>query len=171
MRSGASSRPRLPPVDGTRDPFRVLSLPYDAAPGDVRRAFRRLARETHPDAGGSASAFHHVRVAYGALTADLETERGKWTPSGAASPHAAGLDPRVFPTCPVRLGRDDRGRQTATFDAEARPSGWVPGTASPPGGACRETHPATEAAPAFGIWIVALPDRQFRCVFGPPAEG
>lgn len=157
-------------MDGTRDPFRVLALSYDASPEDVRRAFRRLARETHPDAGGSATAFHQVRVAYGALTDDLERERGKWAPKGAVSPYAAGLDPRVFPTCPVRLDRDGRGRQTVAFDVGALPEGWAPGSVPPPGGTCKETHPATDAAPAFGVWVVPIRSPQFRCVFGPPGD-
>lgn len=156
-------------MDATRDPFRVLSLPYDATPDDVRRAFRRLARETHPDAGGSATAFHQIRVAYGALTADLERERGRWAPKTPVSPHAAGLAPTAYPTCPVRLGRDDRGRQTVAFDVEARPRGWRPVPIPPPGGTCRETVPARDGAPAFGVWIVPLADGQFRCVFGPPS--
>ncbi|MEM6328446.1 MAG: J domain-containing protein [Bacteroidota bacterium] len=156
-------------MDGTRDPFRVLSLPYDAAPDDVRRAFRRLARETHPDAGGSASAFHQVHAAYNALTADLERERGTWAPPGEVSPYVAGLDPSLYPTCPVHLDRNDKGQQTVVFDVESRPEDWTPGSLPPPGGACHESHAATGTAPAFGVWIVALPDRRFRCVFGPPA--
>jgi molecular chaperone DnaJ len=32
-----------------RDPYEVLGVPRDAADGDVKKAFRRLARELHPD--------------------------------------------------------------------------------------------------------------------------
>ncbi|MEM1056025.1 MAG: J domain-containing protein [Bacteroidota bacterium] len=157
-------------MDGP-DPFRTLALPYDARPQDVRRAFRRLARETHPDAGGSAAAFQRVHAAYGTLTEDLERARGLWAPQTPTSPYAGGLDPRVFPTCPVRLDRTREGKETVTYEARALPQGWRPGTAPPPGGTCKATAEATETTPAFGVWVVSLRDRQYRCVFGPVPEG
>ena len=148
------------------DPFRVLSLPYEADAGAVRRAFRRLARETHPDRGGSTAAFHRVRAAYAALTDDLEGERRRWGPPGAGR-FAAGLDPREFPTCPVRIGRGREGRRRVEYLVEARPQGWRPGPAPPPGGTCVERHAGTETAPAFGVWTVPLDAHRYRCVFGP----
>ena len=165
-------------MDG--DPFRVLSLPYDADLDDVRRAFRRLARQTHPDRGGSARAFHEVRAAYGALADDLEGARRRWRPAPAPPTraprrppaYAAGLDPRTYPTCPVRIGRTRDGKRTVAYDVEGRPRGWRPGAAPPPGGECRARYAATEDGPAFGVWVVPLGAHQFRCVFGPdPAAG
>lgn len=38
----------------------LLGVPFDATPADIERAFVRRARETHPDAGGSASAFRET---------------------------------------------------------------------------------------------------------------
>ena len=38
-------------------PFEVLGVPKGATADDIRRAFRRLARETHPDQGGDPAAF------------------------------------------------------------------------------------------------------------------
>ena len=43
-----------------RDPRAVLGLPLDATKGEAQRAFRRLARETHPDAGGDPADFRAV---------------------------------------------------------------------------------------------------------------
>nr|WP_255380497.1 DnaJ domain-containing protein [Rubrivirga sp. SAORIC476] len=159
-----------------RDPFRVLSLPYDAGPEDVRRAFRRLARQTHPDRGGSAEAFHPVRVAYGALAADLDGERRRWQAAPVASSRAprsaGGLDPRTFPTCTVRFTRSRDGVRRSTYATERRPEGWRPGAAPPPGGTCVAQVEASGSAPAFGVWRVPLDERRFRCVFGPlPAGG
>ena len=157
-----------------RDPFRVLALPYDAGPDDVRRAFRRRAHETHPDRGGSADAFHAVRDAYRALTADLDAERRRWRPAPAPrrpAPHPAGLDPRTYPTCPVRIGRGRDGRRTVAYDLDARPSGWRPGPHPPPGGTCEARVAATEAAPAFGVWAVPLDAHTVRVVFGPHPGG
>ena len=168
------------PLDGARDPFRVLSLPYDAGPDDVRRAFRRLARQTHPDRGGSAQSFHEVRAAYGALADDLEGERRRWQPAPAspkpapsrAPRYPAGLDPRVYPTCPVRISRTRDGVRRVAYDADSRPRGWRPGAAPPPGGECRARYEATGGAPAFGVWVVPLGAHRFRCVFGPhPSDG
>ena len=161
-------RPPRAPLDDDRDPFRVLSLPYDASADDVRRAFRRLARQTHPDRGGSPGAFHAVRVAYGALTGDLDAERRRWQPAPApASRYAAGLDPRTYPTCRVRITRGRDGRRHVAYDASSRPAGWVSGGVAPPGGERKERHAATETAAAFGVWVVPLDSRRFRCVFGP----
>ena len=152
------------------DPFRTLALPYDAAPGDVRRAFRALARQTHPDRGGSADAFQAVHAAYRALTADLDAERRRWQAAAEGARYAAGLDPRLYPTCPVIVGRTREGRRTEAYAAAARPDGWRPGPAPPPGGTCRAQVAATEATPAFGIWTVPAGGRRYRCVFGPPPD-
>lgn len=42
----------------------VLRLPPSADDREVKRAYRRLARELHPDAGGDADAFHSLQRAY-----------------------------------------------------------------------------------------------------------
>ena len=54
-------------------PFEVLGLPKTASPDDIRRAFRRLALETHPDQGGDASAF--IRVTWARDEATLRAKR------------------------------------------------------------------------------------------------
>lgn len=52
---------------------RVLGLGSAAVDRDqIRSAFRRRARETHPDAGGTAAAFRKVRAAFDAAMAALE---------------------------------------------------------------------------------------------------
>lgn len=156
-----------------RDPFRVLSVSYDADPEDVRRAFRRLARETHPDRGGSSDAFHEVRTAFGALADDLEGERRRWAPAPRRqrTRYAAGLDPRVYPTCTVRVERGHNGRPAVTYEVERRPPSWRPGAVPPPGGTCTASVPATDTVPAFGVWVVPVGTDRFRCVFGPSPRG
>ncbi len=156
---------------GPPDPFRVLSLSYDAGPEDVRRAFRRLARQTHPDRGGSTEAFHRVRAAYDALAGDLDGARRRWRTPSVPPPPAprfpASLDRRTYPTCLVRLGRTRDGRRTVDYVLDSRPGSWRPGRVPPPGGACRLRVGATEGMPAFGVWEVPLDAHRFRCVFGP----
>ncbi|MEO0559354.1 MAG: DnaJ domain-containing protein [Bacteroidota bacterium] len=157
-------------MSAVRDPFRVLSLAYDASAEDVRSAFRRLARETHPDRGGSATAFHEVRLAYGALSANLDAERTRWRPAPEptrASRYAAGLDPRIYPTCTVRVGPAREGGRALTYEMDSRPSAWRPGAVPPPGGECVSQVEATESMPAFGVWMVRLDADRVRIVFGP----
>lgn len=152
-------------MDG--DPFRLLAIPYDAATEEVRRAFRRLAHETHPDRGGDVRDFQAAHRAYTALMADLDGERRRWQPPRAAPGRPAGLDPAAFPTCRVVVrGRRDGGRDV-TYDLASRPAGWAPGPAPPPGGTCRFRVEADGASPAFGVWVVPLDAGRYRCVFGP----
>ena len=150
------------------DPFLTLSLGYDAGPDDVRRAFRRAARETHPDRGGSAGAFLRVRQAHDALVANLEAERARWQPAPPAPRYPGGLDPAVYPTCPVVVRRE-YGARRVDYDVSARPRDWWPGP-PPPGGTCVASHASTGGAPAFGVWTVPVGPSTFRCVFGPPPD-
>jgi hypothetical protein len=45
----------------------LLGVDQHASPEDVRRAYRRLARTHHPDAGGDAAAFHRLQQAVAVL--------------------------------------------------------------------------------------------------------
>jgi curved DNA-binding protein CbpA len=56
--------------------YEVLGVPQDAAPQEIRQAFRRLARRFHPDAGpeGSGERFQQVSEAYRTLS-DPERRR------------------------------------------------------------------------------------------------
>ncbi|MHA7275042.1 J domain-containing protein [Arthrobacter sp. HLT1-21] len=57
-----------------RTHYAVLGLSPGATAKQVKDAYRRAARSTHPDAGGSAELFHDVAVAYETL-ADPERRR------------------------------------------------------------------------------------------------
>jgi len=60
-----------PPAPGPRA---VLGLSLDATRAEAQRAFRRLAKQTHPDAGGDAAAFRAVAGAWADLVAVLPAE-------------------------------------------------------------------------------------------------
>src|SRR3989442_15740456 len=50
--SRATSKTHMPRPDATsmpRDPYDVLAVPRDASEQEIKRAFRQLARELHPD--------------------------------------------------------------------------------------------------------------------------
>jgi len=69
------------------DPRAVLGLPLDATVGEAQRAFRRLARQTHPDAGGNAADFRAVTSAWAELRSLLPAERPAAPRPAAVSPH------------------------------------------------------------------------------------
>lgn len=61
----------------------ILSLRADADDADVKRAYRRLARERHPDAGGDVAAFRDLQRAYERLLADATPPRERRAPHRA----------------------------------------------------------------------------------------
>jgi molecular chaperone DnaJ len=82
-----------------RDPRAVLGLPLDATKGEAQRAFRALAKQTHPDAGGDPAAFRAVAGAWADLASVLPADaptgsRPAPAPSWRAlSPHARAYRP------------------------------------------------------------------------------
>jgi hypothetical protein len=76
-----------PPLSGGHPPSpgprAVLGLPLDATRDEAQRAFRRLAKQTHPDAGGDAAAFRAVA--------------GAWSELGAVLPANRPVEPRTVP--------------------------------------------------------------------------
>lgn len=54
-------------MDGRRA-RKMLGVPANAGPDEIRRAFRARALVTHPDHGGSPVAFAEVRAAFDTLT-------------------------------------------------------------------------------------------------------
>lgn len=58
-----------------RDPFAVLDLRFGAPLADIRAARRRLARERHPDSGGSEDAMKELNAAFDAAVAHATGRR------------------------------------------------------------------------------------------------
>ena len=91
------------------DPRAVLGLPLDATRDEAQRAFRRLAKQTHPDAGGDPVAFRAVAGAWAELGTLLPQRRRP----PALSPHTAAYRVPVSrvvwaePRPPVRTARTD----------------------------------------------------------------
>lgn len=61
------------------DPHEVLGIEPGSDPATIQRAFKRRAKETHPDLGGSARAFREVHAAYEML----REGDGEWPSSPA----------------------------------------------------------------------------------------
>ncbi len=82
-----------------KDYYETLGVPRDAAQDDIKRAFRRLARETHPDANpGDAAAearFREVAEAYEVLSDPQRRaayDRGELSDPGNLFSSFAGID-------------------------------------------------------------------------------
>lgn len=79
------------------DPYSLLGLDRAATDGEIRRAFRRLARLAHPDAGGDPARFVALRRAHDLLTdpaararldaTDPKAEGAGGEPGGRANPN------------------------------------------------------------------------------------
>jgi hypothetical protein len=64
-----------------QDPRAVLGLPLDATRAEAQRAFRRLAKQTHPDTGGDPAAFRAVAGAWAELGSVLPRDCRRATSS------------------------------------------------------------------------------------------
>ncbi len=97
------------------DPYSVLGVPADATVEQIRKAYRRKARATHPDQGGSAPEFHEVSEAYRLLTDSSLKQTFDHKSSNQSAPQATPTRPgktqatrsptrpeaRVFSTTPT----------------------------------------------------------------------
>lgn len=50
------------------DPYDILGVAHDATDDQIKLAYRRQAKETHPDSGGDAVSFDRVQKSYDLLT-------------------------------------------------------------------------------------------------------
>src|SRR5258708_7899005 len=86
-----------------QDYYPALRVPRDASEQDIRRAYRKLARENHPDVNkdpGAEDRFKRVAEAYEVLRDPEKRARydrlGSGWRAGQDVSGAAGFDPRDF---------------------------------------------------------------------------
>jgi len=95
-------------------PYEVLGVSRTASADELRRAYRRLLRETHPDTGGDATRFVAVQLAWervGSPEARAAFDRG----SAPNAPHAAWAPP------PPRRPTQQSRPSARTY---GHPGGW-----------------------------------------------
>jgi curved DNA-binding protein CbpA len=104
-------------VPGAADPYRVLGVPRGADAAQIHAAYRAAVRRTHPDAGGSATAFEAVHEAYEALRdpAELHGDSARQT----RDPEPVGPDPARQPRVSSRR-IDDLIAESHRLEDEAR---------------------------------------------------
>jgi molecular chaperone DnaJ len=79
------------------DLYDLLDLPRDASDADIKRAYRRKAREHHPDAGGDEEAFKQVTHAYQVLSDPQKRARyDRFGDDDTPGSRGAGQDPFGF---------------------------------------------------------------------------
>ena len=61
--------------DNTINPYTVLGVKADASSNDMKAAYRRRAKDTHPDVGGSTQEFNDVKLAHSVLSDPDRRER------------------------------------------------------------------------------------------------
>ncbi|MCB1282314.1 MAG: DnaJ domain-containing protein [Salinibacterium sp.] len=85
----------MPESPAASTPYEVLGVSPDASQTELRRAYRRLLRQTHPDTGGNPARFNAVQQAW-ARIGDIEARR-QWdagrTATGSSTPFASPASP------------------------------------------------------------------------------
>ncbi len=106
------------------DPYLILGVAENATLDEIRKAYRRLAIQLHPDAGGNLEDFKRLQVAYeeicrrAAAKAASNAHRGS-TRSGKAQPEEP-IDVEIFDEAPPEPSSSKH--QEVEKPAKARPT-------------------------------------------------
>ena len=79
-----------------KDFYEVLGITKTATPDEIKKAYRKLAKTSHPDVGGDAEAFKEIAEAYEVLSdTDKRAKYDKYGMSGfdKSMGDASGYDP------------------------------------------------------------------------------
>lgn len=73
-----------------RDYYEILGLNKNATQSDIKKAYRKLAKEKHPDSGGNEEEFKEIAESYSVLSD--ETKKNKYDRFGHDAPKTGGFD-------------------------------------------------------------------------------
>jgi hypothetical protein len=133
-----------------RDPRAVLGLPLDATRGEAQRAFRRLAKQTHPDAGGEAAAFRAVAGAWADHAPVLPAD-----PPPVAADTAAPHRPVTPDAAVVAFRASARSPHVRAYRPAPSRVVWAEPRPSAPSSSHRRTGRAGRAGPEFAAVLNA----------------
>jgi DnaJ domain len=133
------------------DPYRTLGLQPGATPAEVKRAYRRLAKEFHPDSAGAAELprFLAIHEAYERLTSGRRGARAAGSagrPAGGPAP-SAGPEPWRADPSRARQAREQaraRARKSSTGSTGSASAGAPGGS----GGSTRTGGPSASTRPS-----------------------
>jgi hypothetical protein len=148
--------------------LRVLALPSTADPATIKRAYRRLAREHHPDLGGDPRTFHDLQRAYERLQGEGSPPPKPRIPRGRPSRPASSATDRVevasvdwSTAVPGDRDRLDRDR-LAVWLAQDHAAALHPVTAASRAPGSRWNGLATHLAGDLSSTLTVRPDRDDR---------
>ncbi|WP_163544177.1 DnaJ domain-containing protein [Occultella kanbiaonis] len=111
-------------------PYEVLGVDAGASTEELRRAYRRRLRESHPDVGGDPELFHEVQTAWEQIGTPAHRARyDRANPPTGAPARGAGSN-GSHPSGPASARPAGTGPQTGGWSH----AGGTPGAGGPPGG-------------------------------------
>lgn len=123
-------------------PYEVLGVSSSASMDDLRRAYRKKLRETHPDTGGDAAEFHAVQHAWtriGTLEDRASYEKARMR-DAASAPRSSGRPPTGAP----------EGTTPSPFSQTRSPTPPPAAPQEPAFGGARETPAEFVPARSYG---------------------
>jgi len=80
------------------DPYSILGVDRNASPEEIKKAYRRLATQHHPDKGGNTAKFQEIQGAYAILSdpqkkAEFDNPRPQMGPGGFSFNMGGGFPP------------------------------------------------------------------------------
>lgn len=112
-------RRTLPESPASPTPYEVLGVAQGASQGELRRAYRGLLRQTHPDTGGDAARFHAVQLAWERI--GDPADRAEYD-RGASARFSPGDGESVFAR-PASAARGKKKRSSVRARSYGHPGG------------------------------------------------